>query len=187
LEGEGADRTFELPLGQDELIEQIEAINSKAIVLLTSGGNVDMNRWIDKTPVLLETWYAGQEQAQQLRISCPVVQIHRQVTVSFEKRWEDNPVHDSYYPIGDSHRVDYQAGVFVGYRGYQKNGVAPRFPFGFGLSYTSFVYKDLKIAPRGMVIRSPSPPRTQAEPQGQMSSSSTSASKIPSCQGQNAN
>ena len=150
LEGEGADRTFELPLGQDELIEQIEAINSKAIVLLTSGGNVDMNRWIDKTPVLLETWYAGQEAGTAVAdLLSGSANPSGRLPVSFEKRWEDNPVHDSYYPIGDSHRVDYQAGVFVGYRGYQKNGVAPRFPFGFGLSYTSFVYKDLKIAPEG--------------------------------------
>jgi len=67
--------------------------------------------------------------------------------VTFERRWEDNPVHDSYYPEPGSKRIVYKEGVFVGYRGYQHNGVRPLFPFGHGLSYTSFKYSGISIKP----------------------------------------
>jgi beta-glucosidase len=148
LEGEGADRTFDLPIGQDELIEQIEAVNPRAIVLLTSGGNVDMSRWADKTSALIETWYPGQEGGTAIaNLLSGSSDFSGRLSVSFEKRWEDNPVHDSYYPTDNSSVVHYRAGVFVGYRGYQMKGVAARFPFGFGLSYTSFLYSNLKIEP----------------------------------------
>ena len=65
--------------------------------------------------------------------------------VTFERRWEDNPVHDSYYPEAGTNRVVYKEGIFVGYRGYEKNGTKPQFPFGYGLSYTSFNYANLSI------------------------------------------
>ena len=67
--------------------------------------------------------------------------------VTFERRWEDNPVHDSYYPEAGTKRVVYKEGLFVGYRGYEHNGTKPLFPFGFGLSYTSFRYSNLSIKP----------------------------------------
>jgi len=65
--------------------------------------------------------------------------------VTFEHRWEDNPVHDSYYPDTNTKRVVYKEGLFVGYRGYEHAGTKPLFPFGFGLSYTSFKYGNLSI------------------------------------------
>ena len=65
---------------------------------------------------------------------------------TFERRAEDNPTFNNYYPEGDSNRVVYKEGIFVGYRGYEKNGVKPLFPFGFGLSYTSFKFDNLKVA-----------------------------------------
>jgi len=65
--------------------------------------------------------------------------------VTFERRWEDNPVHDSYYPEAGTKRVVYKEGVFVGYRGYEHNHTKPLFPFGFGLSYTTFSYTNLSI------------------------------------------
>ena len=68
--------------------------------------------------------------------------------ISIEKKWEDNPCHDSYYenrPGRECKTVEYREGVFVGYRGYDANGVKPLFPFGFGLSYSSFDYSNLTI------------------------------------------
>ena len=76
--------------------------------------------------------------------------------VTFECRWEDNPVHDSYYPEAGTKRVVYKEGVFVGYRGYEHNSTKPLFPFGFGLSYTTFKYSNLSIKP---VSNSESGPR----------------------------
>jgi beta-glucosidase len=76
--------------------------------------------------------------------------------VTFERRWEDNPVHESYYPDAGTKRVVYKEGVFVGYRGYEHNRTKPLFPFGFGLSYTTFKYSNLSIKP---VSHSESGPR----------------------------
>jgi len=67
--------------------------------------------------------------------------------VTFERRWEDNPVHDSYYPAAGTKRVVYKEGIFVGYRGYERNQTKPLFPFGFGLSYTTFAYSNLSVKP----------------------------------------
>ena len=60
-EGEGADRLFALPGGQDDLIRQILSVNKNVIVVLTAGGNVDMTHWVDDVPALIHTWYPGQE------------------------------------------------------------------------------------------------------------------------------
>ena len=147
-ESEGADRTFRLPPGQDELIQEMAAANKKTIVVLTSGGNVDMNAWLDHVPALIEAWYPGQEGGTALAgVLFGDVNPSARLPVTFERRWEENPVHDSYYPEGDSNRVVYKEGVFVGYRGYEKTGTKPLFPFGYGLSYTTFKYSNLAIKP----------------------------------------
>jgi beta-glucosidase len=67
--------------------------------------------------------------------------------VSFERRWEDNPVHDSYYTEQGTRRIVYKEGIFVGYRGYERANIKPQFPFGFGLSYTTFKYSNLTVKP----------------------------------------
>jgi beta-glucosidase len=147
-ESEGADRTFQLPPGQDELIQTIAATNKNTIVVITSGGGVDMSRWIDGVPALIESWYAGQEGGTALaQIIFGDADPSGRLPVSFERRWEDNPVHDSYYPQAGSTRVVYREGVFVGYRGYQASGIKPLFPFGYGLSYSTFRYRNLSIRP----------------------------------------
>ena len=66
---------------------------------------------------------------------------------TFERRAEDNPTFANYYPEGDSRKVVYKEGVFVGYRGYEHNGTKPLFPFGYGLSYTTFKYSNLTVSP----------------------------------------
>jgi beta-glucosidase len=147
-EAESADRTFRLPLGQDELIREMTAANKKTIVVLTSGGSVDMNPWLDRVPALIEAWYPGQEGGTALaEILFGDTNPSGRLPVTFERRWEDNPVHDSYYPEANTKRVVYKEGVFVGYRGYEHNGTKPLFPFGFGLSYTTFKYSNLSIKP----------------------------------------
>ena len=147
-ESEGADRTFRLPPGQDELIEKMASINRHTIVVLTSGGGVDVNGWIDRIPALLEAWYPGQEGGTAFaQILFGDADPSGRLPVSFERHWEDNPVHDSYYPEVGSTRVVYKEGVFVGYRGYEHSGIKPLFPFGYGLSYTTFRYRNLSIRP----------------------------------------
>ena len=148
-ESEGADRPFQLPGGQDELIQQISSVNKNTIVVLTAGGNVDMTKWIAKVPVVMHTWYPGQEGGTALaQILFGDYSPSGKLPASFERRWEDNPVYHSYYPPKGESRVQYSEGVFVGYRGYDRSKTKPLFPFGFGLSYTTFAYGNLSVTPK---------------------------------------
>jgi beta-glucosidase len=146
-ESEGADRTFALPPGQDELIQQMAEANANTIVALTSGGGVDMTGWLERVPAVIQTWYAGQEGGTALaEILLGDVNPSGRLPVTFERRREDNPAHASYYPAtADTKRVEYKEGIFVGYRGYEKTGTKPLFPFGHGLSYTTFSYSNLTV------------------------------------------
>jgi beta-glucosidase len=147
-EGESGDRTFHLPPGQDELINQIAAVNRNTIVVMTSGGGVDMTAWVDRVPALLQAWYPGQEGGTALaQLLFGEFNSSGRLPISMERRWEDNAVHDSYYPKDGEKKVAYSEGVFVGYRHFDKSGIKPLFPFGFGLSYTTFAYKNLTVSP----------------------------------------
>ncbi len=146
-EGESGDREFRLPPGQDELINQIAAVNKKTIVVMTSGGGVDMAPWIDHVPALLEAWYPGQQGGTAVaQLLFGDFDPSGRLPISIERRWEDNAAHDSYYPKSGSKKVEYTEGIFVGYRHFDKSKVKPLFPFGYGLSYTSFSYKNLTVS-----------------------------------------
>lgn len=146
-ETEGADRTFGLPSGQDALIQQVAALNHNVIVVLTAGGNVDMTRWIDQVPGVLHAWYPGQEGGTALaQILFGEFSPSGKLPASFERHIEDNPSFANYYPAKGERRVNYKEGIFVGYRYYDRSETKPLFPFGYGLSYTTFQYSDLQIS-----------------------------------------
>lgn len=148
-ESEGADRTFQLPGGQDELIQQISAINKNTIVVLTAGGNVDMTRWIDSVPALLEAWYPGQEGGNALaQLLFGDYSPSGKLPASFERRWEDNPTFHNYYPAAGEHHVKYAEGLFLGYRYFDRSETKPLFAFGHGLSYSTFAYSDISVTPK---------------------------------------
>jgi beta-glucosidase len=145
-ESEGADRMFRLPPGQEQLVQEMQAANKNIVVVITSGGAVDMNSWQDRVPAVLQAWYPGEAGGTALaEILFGDVNPSGHLPASFERRWEDNPVHDSYYPKPGTTKVPYKEGVFVGYRGYERSGKKPLFPFGYGLSYTTFSYSNLSI------------------------------------------
>lgn len=147
-EGEAGDRTFELPFGQDKLIRDMTAANKKTIVNLTAGGNVDSAAWLDRTPAYLMSWYAGQEGGTALgEILFGAVNPSGHLPVTFERRAQDNPTYGNYYTEPNSNRVVYKEGIFVGYRGYDRDKIKPLFPFGYGLSYTSFKFANLSVVP----------------------------------------
>jgi beta-glucosidase len=148
-ESEGADRTFQLPGGQDELIRQISAVNKNTIIVLTAGGNVDMTQWSDRVPAILHAWYPGQEGGTALaQILFGDYSPSGKLPASFERRWEDNPTFRSYYPQKGETHVQYSEGIFVGYRYYDRSETKPLFAFGYGLSYTAFAYGNLSVAPQ---------------------------------------
>jgi len=148
IETEGADREFQLPPGQDELIEKIAAANPNTIVAITAGGSVDASRWIDRIAALLQNWYPGQEGGTGLaEVLFGDFNPSGRLPISWERDLKDNPSMPSYYPTPGTLTIPYKDEVFVGYRGYEHKGTQPLFPFGFGLSYTTFKYTDLQIAP----------------------------------------
>jgi beta-glucosidase len=148
-EGEGHDRTFKLPPGQDDLIRAVEAANPHTIVLLTSGGSVDTSGWLDRAPAFLETWYGGSEAGLGLaRVLFGHVNPSGKLPISWERRVQDNPTFQNYYEEPGTHDVHYKEGIFVGYRYYDQSKVKPLFPFGFGLSYTTFAFSHLSVTPK---------------------------------------
>jgi beta-glucosidase len=155
-ESEGGDRTFRLPAGQDNLLREISALNKNTVVVLTAGGNVDMTGWLGSVPALLHAWYPGQEGGRALaQLLFGEYSPSGKLPASFERRWEDNPTFQNYYPQNGDKRVAYREGVFVGYRYYDQAAIKPLFPFGFGLSYTTFAYGDLRVTPATSALGEP--------------------------------
>ena len=150
IETEGADREFQLPPGQDELIEKIAAANPNTVVMVTAGGSVNVSGWIDHVAALLQNWYPGQEGGTAMaEVLFGAVDPSGRLPISWERNLADNPSYAYYYPTPGTLTVPYKDDIFVGYRGYEHNHVTPMFPFGFGLSYTSFKYANLEIHPTG--------------------------------------
>jgi beta-glucosidase len=149
IETEGSDREFALPPGQDQLIREIAAVNRRTIVVLTSGGSVDVSGWLDEVPALIAAWYPGQEGGAALsEVLLGRASPSGRLPISWERRLQDNPTFGNYH-YNDPAQPDavvYREGLFVGYRGYRERAPRPLFPFGFGLSYTTFGYSNLQIA-----------------------------------------
>lgn len=146
-EGEGFDRPFPLPKEQVDLLKQVTAVNKNVIVILNAGGNAGIAEWIDQVPALIHAWYPGQSGNIALaEILFGKTNPSGKLPVTFEKKWEDNPVVDSYYDDDKDLKVNYREGIFVGYRGYEMRRTEPLFPFGYGLSYTTFEYSNIKLS-----------------------------------------
>jgi beta-glucosidase len=99
---------------------------------------------------LLHAWYPGQNGGLALgEILFGKVNPSAKLPITWEKRVEDNPAFATFpMPLnGNATEIKYSEGIFIGYRGYERNGIQPQFPFGFGLSYTTFAYMDLDIEP----------------------------------------
>ena len=173
-EGEGHDRSFALPWGQDALIEAVAKANPHTIVTLTGGGGMDVRPWLDKVPALLHTWYPGQEGGTAIaEVLFGKHNPEGKLPVSFDRSWEENPSAPYYFPIKGADKtlhviepgkapvdyiiptVKYQDGLMVGYRYWTTTGKHPLYPFGFGLSYTTFSFSKLdvpEIAASGVTV-----------------------------------
>ena len=147
LESEGHDRaTLSLPAGQEELIKAVAAVNPRTVVVLIAGSPVLMDNWVGKVPALVAAWYPGQEGGHAIAdILFGNANPSGKLPMTFPREWKDSPAF-GHYP-GENGRVDYAEGIYVGYRHFDKNSIEPQFPFGHGLSYTTFAYSDLKVSP----------------------------------------
>lgn len=151
-EQEASDRTFALSDDQVELINEVSNVNKNTIVVLTAGGSVDAMKWIDKVPAFIHTIYSGQNGGLALaEILFGTINPSGHLPFTYEKRWEDNPCFP-YYHTSNENESKYTEGIFVGYRGFEKNKIEPLFPFGYGLSYTTFEYSNLKIEKKANAV-----------------------------------
>ena len=146
---ENGDREgYDLSFGQNELISELADINPN-IVVVTFGGNPYATPWLSKVPALIHCWYLGSEAGTALvNVLSGKVCPSGKLPVTFAKQYEDYPYvkyGKEAYP-GVDKQVYYKEDVFVGYRGFEKDKKTPLFPFGFGLSYTTFSYDDVKVA-----------------------------------------
>ena len=137
---------MDLPAGQDELIAAVAKANPHTIVVLNTGNPVTMTKWIEKTPALVDMWFGGQEGGSALAsILFGETNPSGKLPVSLPKEFKDSPAAANY--PGENLKVNYAEGIYVGYRYYDTKIVEPQFPFGFGLSYTTFEYSGLKVTP----------------------------------------
>src|SRR5579875_2699599 len=148
-ESEGSDLTsIDLGSADDALISAVAAANPHTIVVLNSGSAVTMP-WLSSVPAVLEQWYPGQTlgtAAAAVLFGTANPSGHLPVTFPTALAQGDIPDPTTAEYPGVNGQVDYNEGVDVGYRWYQANNVTPLFPFGFGLSYTTFSYSGLSIS-----------------------------------------
>jgi beta-glucosidase len=145
---EGGDRpTMNLPDGQDALIERVVAANPDTVVVLQTGGPVSMP-WLPRVSTLLQTWYPGERGGDALAaVLFGDVDPSGRLPVTFGASAQQWPsIGAPRYPAGPN-GYEYAERLGVGYRGFDATGRTPLFPFGFGLSYTTFGYTGLTVAP----------------------------------------
>ena len=140
---EGGDRkSFALPFGQDKLITGLLEANKNVVVVIISGNAVEMP-WVKKVPSIVQSWYLGSIGGISLRdVLIGKVNPSGKLPFSYPVRLEDCPAHyfgEMSYP-GDSIRQEYKEDILVGYRWYDTKKIKPLYPFGYGMSYTTYSY-----------------------------------------------
>ena len=161
-DNEGWDRPFAMPDADEKAVTRAVGLNPRTVVLVNSGGGIQMTGWNDQAAAIVYAWYPGQSGNKALaEILCGEVNPSGKLPITIEKRFQDSPASHGYLPQGATlysgwgpdndmsqpiHDVHYEEGVFVGYRWYEAKKIAPMYAFGYGLSYTTFAYKELKLS-----------------------------------------
>ncbi|NUU78073.1 beta-glucosidase [Paenibacillus xylanilyticus] len=141
---------LELPNNQEQLIREVAAANPKTIVVQMSGRAVEMDSWQKEVPSIVQAWYAGQEQGNAVaRVLFGDVNPSGKLPVTFPSDDSQTPVSTAEQFPGVNGVGSYSEGIFVGYKGYDKEGMTPAFAFGHGLSYTDFDYRNLHVKNTG--------------------------------------
>ncbi|MDE6402243.1 MAG: glycoside hydrolase family 3 C-terminal domain-containing protein, partial [Muribaculaceae bacterium] len=155
VEGEGFDRNFALPSYQERFMKRLNDLNPNLVVVVNAGGGVDFSAWDELARAILLAWYPGQEGGRAIaEILTGRLSPSGKLPISIENCLDDNPCAANYHKNAEPKErecahVDYREGVFTGYRGYDRSGVKPRYPFGFGLGYSSFEFDNLAVSKTG--------------------------------------
>lgn len=150
-ESEGLDRThMHMPLAQNELIEQIANVNKNVVVALSAGSSIEMP-WYNDVKGIVHGYLGGQAGASaMLNVLTGKVCPGGRLNETYPLCYEDTPAYN-YYPSKER-SSEYREGLYVGYRYYTSIGKKVRFPFGYGLSYTTFSYDNLKVDEKGVTF-----------------------------------
>ena len=150
-ESEGLDRPhMRLPEGQDRLVEAVVAANPRTVVVLTGGASVEMP-WASSVPALVNGYLTGQGGAgAMLDVLSGAVNPSGRLAETYALSYEDHPT-AAWYPATGPLSY-YREGPFVGYRYFTSAGIDVAFPFGYGLSYSSFEYSDLAVNEEGATL-----------------------------------
>ncbi|KAK6360605.1 hypothetical protein TWF730_006742 [Orbilia blumenaviensis] len=137
-------KSMDLPGEQNKLISEILKTNPNTIIVNQSGSPITMP-WIDEASTVLQAWYQGQELGNALfDVLTGLTNPNGKLPVTFPKRLEDTPTYHNF--PGENDQVFYGEGIWLGYRHYDKAHIEPLFPFGFGLSYTTFEYNNVRVS-----------------------------------------
>ncbi|CAG8086692.1 unnamed protein product [Penicillium olsonii] len=137
--------SMDLPGRSNEFISAVSKANPKTIVVNQTGSPITMP-WLENVPVVIQAWYQGQEQGNSLAdVILGAVNPSGKLPITFPQRIEDSPSFDNY--PGENDVVHYGEGIYAGYRYFDHRKLEPLFPFGFGISYTTFEYHNLRITP----------------------------------------
>jgi len=147
MDAEGEDKNiFGLPLEQIKLIKETIQENPYTIVVLINGSPIHMDDWIDRVPSVIEIWYGGMEAGSAIaNVLFGDINPSGKLTMTFPRKLSDSPAHVSKRTYPGNDKVFYDEGIFVGYRHFDTKNINPLFPFGYGLSYTTFSYENLSI------------------------------------------
>ena len=150
-ESEAYDREhMRLPECQNILIDELLKLSKPVIIVLHNGSPVEMP-WADYVDGIVEAYLGGEGVGEAvMKVLYGKVNPSGKLAESFPKKVEDNPSYLSY--LGQNHRCNYAEGIFVGYRYYDTKKMDVLFPFGFGLSYTTFNYSNLKVSVGGSAV-----------------------------------
>ncbi|NEW06979.1 glycosyl hydrolase [Paenibacillus sp. SYP-B3998] len=142
-QGEACDRThIDLPANQINLIKAVAAVQSNCVVIINAGSAVGMDAWIEAVPVVVDAWMPGQAGGGAVaKILFGLTNPSGKLSETFPVKLSDNPSYLNF--PGENGKTLYGEGLFIGYRYYDKKEIEPLFPFGHGLSYTSFEYTNL--------------------------------------------
>jgi len=148
-ETEGRDRpAFELPGRQPELVRRVAAVNERTVVMVNAGAPVDLS-WSDDVAAVLQCWFGGQEMASGVAgVLVGELEPGGRLPTSIPLCLEHSPSFDNF--PGENGEVRYGEGLFMGYRGYEHRRILPRFPFGHGLSYTTFTFGEPTLSVRSI-------------------------------------
>jgi beta-glucosidase len=145
-ETEGHDHALTLAGNQDELVAAVAAANPHTVVVLKTG-SVILMPWVDNVPAILEAWYPGEEDGNAVAaVLFGDVNPSGRLPLTFPKQISDLPASTPEQYPGVNGVANYSEDIFVGYRHFDAQNIQPLFPFGFGLSYTTFGFKNLAVS-----------------------------------------